>query len=130
MKKKHIDYIDLAKGFCIILVVLYHVMGHFNIKDNCITLGLQSFRIPLYFILSGLFYKSYEGFVGFLKRKINKLAIPFVAFYILTVILLPITLTAIGIHLNSSSNPIGWHYLTDIYNESCVRDDRISMFCV
>lgn len=65
--KNHIDYIDLAKGFCIMLVVLYHVMGHFNIENNSFTLGLQSFRIPLYFILSGLFFKTYDGIIGFLK---------------------------------------------------------------
>ena len=40
--------------------------------------------MPLYFILSGLFFKQYEGFNGFLKRKINKLLIPFLFFYIVT----------------------------------------------
>ena len=32
---------------------------------------ISVFRMPLYFFLSGLFFKTYEGFSGFLKRKIN-----------------------------------------------------------
>ena len=43
--------------------------------------------MPLYFILSGLFFKQYEGFVGFLKRKTNKLLIPFLFFFAITVVL-------------------------------------------
>lgn len=117
-KKAHIEFIDLAKGFCIMLVVLYHIMGHFSINDNIITIGLQSFRIPLYFILSGLFFKPYESFAGFVIRKTNKLVVPFIAFYVLTVILLPLMLSLIGVELKSSNNPLGWHYFSDIYYES------------
>ena len=81
-EKSRIEFIDLAKGFCILLVVLTHV--HF--KDHYpqlmgIHLYLKSFRMPLYFMLSGLFFKEYEGFIGFLKRKTNKLLIPFIFFF-------------------------------------------------
>ena len=74
-----IEWIDLAKGFCIILVVLYHVSHEHPLK-----LQISSFRMPLYFILSGLFFKQYEGFFGFLKRKTNKLLIPFLFFLLFT----------------------------------------------
>ncbi|MBR5685529.1 MAG: acyltransferase family protein [Muribaculaceae bacterium] len=76
----------MAKGFCILLVVINHVA----IASWCTsTLELQatSFKMPLYFILSGLFFKLYENFGGFLKRKINKLLIPFLFFFIVTSIL-------------------------------------------
>ena len=43
--------------------------------------------MPLYFILSGLFFKQYEGFVGFVKRKTNKLLIPFLFFLYFTSII-------------------------------------------
>ena len=78
-----IEWIDLAKGFCIILVVLYHVC---SLLDMTYPLWVQtlSFRMPLYFILSGLFFKQYEGFMGFLKRKVNKLLIPFLFFMVFT----------------------------------------------
>lgn len=71
--KQRIDFIDLAKGICISLVVLSHVyMG-----DHPKFLHIQDyFRMPLYFILSGLFFKQYTGFVDFALRKTNKLIIP------------------------------------------------------
>ena len=83
-----IDYIDLAKGFCIILVVLYHVLIHLHVKSEYVYL-LSTFRMPLYFFLSGLFFKEYEGFMGFFIRKINKLLIPFCFFYLTTSFFLP-----------------------------------------
>ena len=83
-----IDYIDLAKGFCIILVVLYHVLNHLHVKSEYVYL-LSTFRMPLYFFLSGLFFKEYEGFMGFFIRKINKLLIPFCFFYLTTSFFLP-----------------------------------------
>ena len=81
-KSARIEWIDLAKGFCIILVVLYHVTHEHPLK-----LQISSFRMPLYFILSGLFFKQYEGFFGFLKRKANKLLIPFLFFLLFTSII-------------------------------------------
>lgn len=40
------------------------------------------FRMPLYFILSGLFFKTYEGMFPFIKKKTNKLIIPFIFSFI------------------------------------------------
>ena len=94
-KTKRIEYIDLAKGFCIILVVLYHILNHLHVKSEYVCL-LSTFRMPLYFFLSGLFFKEYEGFLGFLIRKINKLLIPFGFFYITTSFLLPNILNIFG----------------------------------
>ena len=77
--KGRIDFIDLAKGFCIIMVVYYHVYTKVY-PPSPIDGAISIFRMPLYFFLSGLFFKTYEGFCGFLKRKINKLLIPFLFF--------------------------------------------------
>ena len=74
--KDRIDFIDLAKGFCIVLVVFTHVNSYFNLSYP-LQETLSIFRMPLYFFLSGLFFKNYEGFCGFVKRKVNKLLIPF-----------------------------------------------------
>lgn len=72
---KRIDFIDLAKGFCIILVVAYHCgLGGIIPGDKLL-------RMPLYFVLSGLFFKDYGK--ESLIRKTNKLLIPYVSFYIL-----------------------------------------------
>ena len=88
MTQKRIEYIDLAKGLCITLVVFYHI---FILQHDVppFVRSLSVFRMPLYFFLSGLFFKEYEGFVGFLLRKVNKLLIPFAFFYLVTSYALP-----------------------------------------
>lgn len=74
-KKERIEYIDLMKGICIILIILLHnnILFTENVNDM-----LKNMRIPLYFTLSGLFYKEYNGFYDFITRKFNKLIIPFI----------------------------------------------------
>ena len=67
---KRIDYIDLAKGVCILLVVFHHMASYYN-WGYLLWVPMQSFRMPLYFLLSGLFFKEYRGFFDFLKRKVN-----------------------------------------------------------
>ena len=52
---QRIIFIDLAKGICITLVVLYHVFG--DLSGDVINM-MTLFRMPLYFVLSGLFFKS------------------------------------------------------------------------
>lgn len=78
MESKRIEYIDLMKGICIVLIILMHC----DIKSSNERLNdmLADFRVPLYFFLSGLFFKEYDGFIDFCIRKINKLVIPFVFF--------------------------------------------------
>lgn len=80
MQNERIEFVDLTKGICIILVVMTHVGGVFNQMDSHHM--ISSFRMPLYFFISGIFFKSYEGFWGFLIRKINKLIVPFIFFYL------------------------------------------------
>jgi fucose 4-O-acetylase-like acetyltransferase len=76
MGKVRIDFIDLAKGVCIVLIVL----GHTGIAVDYP--GLTLMRTPLYFALSGLCFKDYGGFMQFLVRKTNKILVPFLFFYI------------------------------------------------
>ncbi len=82
---KRIDFVDLTKGICIILVVMAHVGGAFDKLDQHSM--ISCFRMPLYFFISGIFFKSYEGFFGFFIRKINKLVIPFLFFYLTSFLL-------------------------------------------
>lgn len=76
MAQKRIEFIDLAKGVCITLVVLGHCGVPINIP------GLEIVRMPLYFILSGLFFKDYGGGLNFFIKKTNKILIPFLFFYL------------------------------------------------
>ncbi len=88
METKRIDFIDLAKGLCIIFVVIFHLEIIFD-SHSLFSEIAQCFRMPLYFILSGLFFKDYGGFKYFLVKKTNKLAIPYIFFYITNILLFP-----------------------------------------
>lgn len=69
-----IKYIDTAKGICIFLVVL----GHCSISN----LGLLGVLLmPLFFTLSGFFFKDSGGWLLNLVKKCNKILIPFIFFY-------------------------------------------------
>ncbi|MFI3285201.1 MAG: acyltransferase [Rikenellaceae bacterium] len=77
MSGKRIEFIDLAKGVCIILVTIGHCGVPINIP------GFEIVRMPLYFILSGLFYKDYGGLVSLIVKKTNKILLPFLFFYLI-----------------------------------------------
>lgn len=74
---KRIEFIDLAKGVCILMVVMGHSGFPIDIP------GWEIVRMPLYFILSGLFFKDYGSFMNILVQKTNKILIPFLFFYLL-----------------------------------------------
>lgn len=93
MATKRLEFIDFAKGICIILVVLVHIdrYGIFYFSP-AVSGAFFSFRMPLYFIISGLFL-SFKPKVGggksidyksFIEKKINRLLIPLVFFTLLT----------------------------------------------
>ena len=56
-------------------------------------------RLPLYFFLSGCFYKTYNGFWDFFKRKTNKLLIPFIFWFLFSSLFLPLLLACCEIVL-------------------------------
>lgn len=67
-KKKRNTVIDFAKGATILLMLFDHIYS----KGNFIT----SFHMPLFFIISGYFYKD-EPIKVTLIKKIKKLLVPF-----------------------------------------------------
>ena len=82
--KQRIEYIDLAKGICILLVVIDHTyLRHFfGNKPYPLYSAFIQMRMPLYFILSGLFFKDYAGGIAeFVLRKVNRILIPDYFFY-------------------------------------------------
>ncbi len=109
--KKRIEFIDLAKGICIILVVISHC--HINIPY------LQYIRMPLYFVLSGLFFKEYAGFWDFTIRKTNKILIPFLFFYLVG-FLAYYVLYQIAPDIRINSVVERFYILDPIYSRLCV----------
>ncbi len=75
-ENNRIEFIDLAKGLCILLIIV----GHSGVQVDYP--GLSAMRTPLYLTLSGLFFKDYGSISNLLIRKTNKILIPFLFFYI------------------------------------------------
>ncbi len=109
-KKPRIDYIDLAKGFCICLVVFHHYCYQFTEQDSVVNFALISFRMPLYFILSGLFFKDYGSILNFTKQKTNKILIPFIFFAGINALIVALVRFI-------KSKPISITPLYDLYSE-------------
>lgn len=84
LQGERIAYIDLAKGLCIIIIIFNHINCLFypELLENPLSNMFSCFRMPLYFFLSGLFFKAYGGFLDFTLRKTNKLLVPFVFWHL------------------------------------------------
>lgn len=94
-----IEFIDLAKGVCILLVVLFH----FN--DSMFALpNFGALRMPLYFVISGLFFKSYDSGRIFFGKKINNILVPFGFWLSLSFILA----LAVSVVFTKEDYPLSW----------------------
>ncbi|MBQ9820634.1 MAG: acyltransferase [Muribaculaceae bacterium] len=81
---QRIAYIDFMKCLCIMLIVMYHIDHEFfNYLAPNLNNALQAFRLPMYYFISGIFFKLYGGFADFTRRKVNNILVPFVFFVVL-----------------------------------------------
>ena len=69
--------IDIAKGIGISLVVLGHLNDYFGAGIPGAYKFIYLFHVPLFFFLSGLFFKEKERFGDCLKKKFFRLYIPY-----------------------------------------------------
>ncbi len=76
--EKRIEWIDIAKGIGIILVVIGHIS-----QNKIISNFIYSFHMPLFFILSGFLYKPKEKYV---RKKAKTILIPYIVFAIISYI--------------------------------------------
>lgn len=72
INNKRLDWLDMAKGYGILLVIL----GHIVVEEPYHSL-IYSFHMPLFFFLSGIVYRSDVGFVPFVKKKAKSLLLPY-----------------------------------------------------
>lgn len=69
--------IDIAKGIGISLVVLGHLNDYFGADIPGAYKFIYLFHVPLFFFLSGLFFKEKERFGDCLKKKFLRLYVPY-----------------------------------------------------
>jgi fucose 4-O-acetylase-like acetyltransferase len=72
---KRIEYIDIARGIGILLVVLGH--NDFSLVSPFAYKVIYSFHMPLFFFLSGYFLNTAVGFWSFFKKRFNALIKPY-----------------------------------------------------
>jgi polysaccharide biosynthesis protein PslL len=72
---KRIEYLDIAKGIGILLVVLGH--NDFEVISLFVQRLIYSFHMPLFFFLSGYFLNTSVPFLDFFKKRFNSLLKPF-----------------------------------------------------
>lgn len=80
MEKKHLDYLDLAKGIGIILVVV----AHSTLTSDAVQAYITAFHMPLFFIVSGMLIchngEENKEFRSTVRRKLRTIMIPYIAF--------------------------------------------------
>ena len=87
---KRLQYFDLAKGFGIILIIL----GHHSLPDY-INNWIYSFHVPLFFIISGFFYKK-KPLLTEIKNGFRRLIFPTVVTSIICIFCLSLVFTKSG----------------------------------
>lgn len=87
MNAKRLDYMDMAKGIGIILVVL----GHSTLIPDGLLTWIASFHMPLFFIVSGMLIRhtgeenKETGIIW--KRKLKAIMIPYVSFSLIYLVI-------------------------------------------
>ena len=82
--KERIGYVDAAKGLGMLLIMFGHVTKY----ENSIDLWMSSFKVVIFYIISG-FLMSYSGsikkrtFSVFMKKTFMSLVVPYISFSIL-----------------------------------------------
>lgn len=108
ISNNRIEYYDLAKGICILLVLWFHIKSQYDIH-SCVDIYMDAIRMPLYFFLSGFFFKPYCNLTAFIGRKTSSLLIPFAFFYLTTSVLAPIVTHHItGMNFSTGQD---WHLI-------------------
>lgn len=76
--KKRVQWIDMAKGIGLILVMY----GHIQFRPYPFYVWLCSFHMPLFFFLAGITFRvrQEEKFFTFFKKKVKALLIPYMIF--------------------------------------------------
>lgn len=72
-----IKYIDTLKGYAIVMIVWWHVK-----HPDFVNIF---FNVPLFFFISGMFFKQYP-FKVFVKKRLSSLVIPLIVFYLISYI--------------------------------------------
>lgn len=77
---QRLEWLDIMKGFTMILVVLGHIMNNMDLFNHPINVWLHRFHMPFFFMLSGFMaLKTLEkNFLSNFRNKTRTLLLPFI----------------------------------------------------
>lgn len=81
MNGQRLVYMDIAKGICMLLVVMVHT----GISEPLP--HLYALKVVLFFVLSGYFFYDDMTFLSFIRKKAYTLLLPFAVFWLLSYML-------------------------------------------
>jgi len=90
---KRIEYVDIAKGIGILLVVMGH--NDFGLVSPFFYKLIYSFHMPLFFFVSGMFFKADVPFFSMIRRRFDSLLKPYIAI-ILIIYIMTISFTKVN----------------------------------
>lgn len=90
--KKHYDEIDIYKGIAMLLIILGHCFCSHPVDfGESGFIGVQSFiasfNLNMFFIASGILFSVKDKWVTFLRKKVQRLLLPWFAFILLSLFL-------------------------------------------
>lgn len=86
MAKNHYEEIDILKGIAIAMVILGHAVIRYPINlhevawTKAVYDWVETMHMPLFFLISGYCYSFRGAYRPFLKKKIQRILIPYVVF--------------------------------------------------
>lgn len=80
-----INWLDVAKGIGIFLVILSHLPAKDDPNQWLFTY-IFSFHMPLFFFISGILFSNKYNFIDFVKRKFKTILVPFYVFMFICLI--------------------------------------------
>ncbi len=92
---KRIEYIDIAKGIGILLVVMGH--NDFALVSPFFYKFIYAFHMPLFFFVSGMFFKSDVPFLKLLRRRFDSLLKPYIVITLL-IFFMSLCFTKVGFY--------------------------------
>lgn len=84
--RRHIEWLDGLKGVAIALIVLGHVVAtvqNMAIQQSTRNIfefafhAIYSFHVQLFFFIAGITFSCKDSFIGFLRKKILRLMVPY-----------------------------------------------------
>lgn len=102
-KSGRVSWIDIARGICIISIVIGHVYHNSFLRTYTL-----SFDVPMFFFLSGLCYRKPDNSTKYFVNKAKRVVIPYFSFSITSILVFAVAGRMLP-QINSSMNCSFWN---------------------